>query len=424
MRAQPERMQTMDPGRRTLAGRYRLEHVIGRGGMSTVYRATDTVLGRTVAVKVLLASLADEDPAYVARFRREARAAAALHHAAVVAVYDFGVDGDTRFIVMEHVEGRSVAALLRGGHPLPLQQALLIGAQVAEALGAAHAAGIVHRDIKPANLMVEDGGAVKVLDFGVARMLDMTTITQAASVLGTAAYMAPERALGGPGDARSDVYSLGCLLYAMLTGAPPFRAEHAAAVLHQHLNSVPSPAGDLRAGVPPEADALVAEMLAKDPADRPPDAKRVGERLAVIAQPSDRTAPTRPIAATAGTRLIDRRPPPPRGRQALAAALVTLAVALAVVLVSSGGGASRPSSGAGARTLNATPPTTSTASDTGPSAPTGRAAPVAPAATPKGPAPPGHGGAAPPGHRNAPPPGHLKPHGKHGKGGDNGGGGD
>ena len=142
----------MNPGPASLAGRYRLEEVIGRGGMSTVYRATDTVLERAVAVKVLLAALADEDPAYVARFSREARAAAALDNPAVVAVYDVGVDGDTRYIVMELVSGQSLAALLRGGAALPIEQAVRVGEQVADALGAAHSAGIVHRDIKPANV--------------------------------------------------------------------------------------------------------------------------------------------------------------------------------------------------------------------------------------------------------------------------------
>src|SRR5437588_498588 len=347
----------MDPGGRSLAGRYRLEEVIGRGGMSTVYRATDAVLGRTVAVKVLLAGLADEDPAYIARFQREARAAAALHSRAVVAVYDVGVDDDVRFIVMEHVKGRSLAAVLSGGKPLPLQESLRVGEQVATALGAAHAIGIVHRDIKPANVMIANDGAVKVLDFGVARVLDGTTITQAASMLGTAAYMAPERALGEAGDARADIYSLGCLMYAMLTGAPPFRAEHAAALLHQHVNSSPRPAGDRRAGVPPELDALVAEMLAKAPQDRPQSATRVGERLHAISGPADPTAPTARLAPAAPTA---RLAPTARRRQALAAALAIAAAALIALLLNSGGSSSRPAPAASPRvtTHRARPVTT------------------------------------------------------------------
>jgi serine/threonine-protein kinase len=416
----------MDPGGRQLAGRYRLEEVIGRGGMSTVYRATDAVLGRTVAVKVLLAGLAEEDPAYIARFQREARAAAALHNRAVVAVYDVGVDDDARFIVMEHVKGRSLAALLSGGKPLPLQESLRVGQQVASALGAAHAVGIVHRDIKPANVMVADDGSVKVLDFGVARMLDGTTITQAASVLGTAAYMAPERAMGEPGDARADVYSLGCLLYAMLTGAPPFRAEHAAALLHQHVNASPRPAGDLRAGVPPELDALVADMLAKAPEDRPQNAARVGERLRAMSEPADPTAPTARLApaaplvaspATAPTRVLAGPPPPGRRRRrGLAAALGAAAVALIVVLLSSSGGSPRTTPAATTRSTThsaGTATTQSAPAATTQSAPAATTAPTTP--SPAKPQPPAALPGGPPGHGKRPPPGHPDKHHDKGK---------
>jgi eukaryotic-like serine/threonine-protein kinase len=409
-------MKPMDPGRRTLAGRYRLEQVIGRGGMSTVYRATDSVLARTVAVKILLAGLADEDPAYVARFQREARAAAALRDPAVVSVYDVGVDDGTRFIVMEHVDGRSLATLLKGGKPLPVDEALGIGEQVAKALGAAHRAGIVHRDIKPANVMVAGNGTVKVLDFGVARMLDGTTITQAASVLGTAAYMAPERALGEAGDARSDIYSLGCLLYAMLSGAPPFRAEHAAAMLHQHVNSRPPPVGELQAGVPPELDTLVADMLAKAPRDRPQSAERVGERLAAMAEPVDPTAPTAPIAVTAPTRVL--RTPLTRSqrrRQALAAALATAAITL-IVLLAAGGGSSSPKPRSG---RTATHPRTTAPPATRSTPPPAATIPARSAAKQPSPAGPAAPAGGPPVHDGGPPPGHdHKHHGdKHGPGG-------
>jgi serine/threonine-protein kinase len=408
----------MDSGGRALAGRYRLEEVIGRGGMSTVYRATDAVLGRTVAVKVLLAGLAEEDPAYIARFQREARAAAALHNRAVVAVYDVGVDDDARFIVMEHVTGRSLAALLSGGKPLPLQESLRIGEQVASALGAAHAVGIVHRDIKPANVMIADDGAVKVLDFGVARMLDGTSITKAASVLGTAAYMAPERATGEAGDARADIYSLGCLLYAMLTGAPPFHAEHAAALLHQHVNSSPRPAGDLRAEVPPELGALVADMLAKAPEDRPQNAARVGERLRAISESADPTAPTARLApaapfvasaATAPTRVL-ALPPTPSGqrRLGLAAALGAAAIALIVLLLSSSGGSPRPAPSTSTR---ATTHSASTA--TTQSVPATTTVPTTP---PPKPQPPAALPVGPPGHAKGPPPGKGDKHHDKGKG--------
>jgi serine/threonine-protein kinase len=392
----------MDAGPEPLAGRYRLEEVIGRGGMSTVYRGTDSVLERTVAVKILLAGLADEDPAYVARFHREARAAAALRNPAVVAVYDVGTDDETRFIVMEYVAGRSLAALLKDGRPLPLDHALQIGEQVANALGAAHAAGIVHRDIKPANVMIADDGTVKVLDFGVARMLDGTTITQTASVLGTAAYMAPERAMGEPGDARSDIYSLGCLVYAMLTGRPPFAGELAAALLHQQVNARPRPVRELRPGVPPALDALVLEMLAKSPADRPQGAHEVGRGLA---SPLDPTAPT--------VRLARARPPADR-RPALAAALATAAVLLiAVLLLASGGGSAH-------RARSNTPETRAATTRT--PTPT-TAVPVTP--TPAAPTQPPPSAAGPPGEDEGPPPGHDDKHHDHGdKHHDHGGGND
>ncbi len=216
-----------------------MEEVIGRGGMSTVHRATDTVLGRPVAVKVLLAALAESDPTHIERFKREARAVAALHHPAVVKIYDTGVDEDRHFLVMEYVDGRSLDEVLRDGRPLEPRQAVKIAAQVGEALAAAHRAGILHRDIKPANVMLASDGEVKVLDFGIARPLQEATLTQPASAMGTAAYMAPERIRGRPGDERSDVYALGCVLCAMLTGHPPFMAAENVAVLHQQLHAEP-----------------------------------------------------------------------------------------------------------------------------------------------------------------------------------------
>ena len=226
---------------RTLAGRYELGDVIGRGGMGAVYRAIDLVLGRSVAVKMLPGQLTDHDPTSVARFEREARAAAALSHPAVVAVYDTGVDETSRFIVMEFIAGRSLEAIVRAEGRWTLPGPPGIAARVADALAAAHAAGIVHRDIKPANVMIAADGSVKVLDFGIARAMDSTTLTQNASVLGTAAYMSPEQALGKPADERSDIYSLGCVLYALLAGHPPFSGDGAAAILNQHANIAPRP---------------------------------------------------------------------------------------------------------------------------------------------------------------------------------------
>jgi serine/threonine protein kinase len=206
---------------------------------------------------------------------------------------------------MEYVQGRNLAEILRKEGPLEPARAAQIAEQAADTLAAAHAAGIVHRDIKPANIMLVEGGApspgtgagperVKVLDFGIARTQDAVTLTQTASVLGTAPYMSPEQAMGNPADARSDIYSLGCVLYEMLTGKPPFMAEVAAAVLHQHVRVAPKPPRALNPAIPPALDALVLEMLAKDPSDRPQTAAEVHDRLADF---ETATAPTTRLPA-------------------------------------------------------------------------------------------------------------------------------
>jgi serine/threonine-protein kinase len=267
-------------GPRTLAERYRLDEVIGRGGMSTVYRGTDLALDRVVAVKVALDPLVEQSPIYLARFTREAKAAAAIDNPGVVTVYDAGADGPTRFIVMEYVEGYSLAEILREEHPLDADRAVRIAEQVAGALSAAHVAGIIHRDVKPGNIMVAPDRSVKVLDFGIARALDGDTLTQTATVLGTSAYMSPEQALGQPVDARSDIYSLGCVLYEMLTGEPPFVADSAPALLHQHVRVKPKPARERNPAIPPALDDLVMQMLAKAPNDRPQTGAEVRDRLA------------------------------------------------------------------------------------------------------------------------------------------------
>jgi eukaryotic-like serine/threonine-protein kinase len=301
-------------GPRILAGRYRLDEVIGRGGMSTVYRGTDLSLDRVVAVKVAMDPLLERDPVYASRFKREARAAAGLNSPGVVTVFDAGADGPTRYIVMEYVEGRDLATILREQDPThpPLEpgRAARIAEQVADTLAAAHAAGIVHRDIKPGNIMVTPEGQVKVLDFGIARLSDGAALTQTASVLGTAPYMSPEQAMGQRADARSDIYSLGCVLYEMLTGKPPFMGEVAAAVLHQHVRVAAKPPSVLNPAVPPALDALVMQMLAKSPDDRPQTAAEVRDRLAAFETATEATRPLPPAPAPP-MEIVARPPPPP-----------------------------------------------------------------------------------------------------------------
>ena len=333
---------------RLLAGRYELGPVIGRGGMGTVHRATDRVLHREVAVKLLPAAVALDDPTSVARFEREARAAAGLRHPGVVFVYDAGVDDHQRFIVMELIEGRSLEAVVREDAPLAPERAAAIAGDVADALAAAHAAGIVHRDIKPANVMIGAGDAVKVLDFGIARSEGATTLTVAASVVGTAAYLAPEVAAGRPADSRSDVYALGCVLYAMLTGGPPFRGERIEAVMHQHATAAPRSPRAANARVPAELSALNLAMLEKRPQDRPGSMIELRDRLAALAVPAEPTAATHVLAAsaaaTAATRVL---PVPPLSatrvvrsstRLAPVLAILGVVVLLAVIIASAGGG--------------------------------------------------------------------------------------
>ncbi|WP_369223776.1 protein kinase [Streptomyces sp. R39] len=255
-------------------GRYRLTHRLGRGGMAEVFAAEDVRLGRTVAVKLLRADLA-EDPVSKARFTREAQSVAGLNHHAIVAVYDSGEDvvggQSVPYIVMELVEGRTIRDLLINAEAPGPEQALIIVSGVLEALAYSHQHGIVHRDIKPANVIITHNGAVKVMDFGIARALHgaSTTMTQTGMVMGTPQYLSPEQALGKAVDHRSDLYATGCLLYELLALRPPFTGETPLSVVYQHVQDIPVPPSQTSEGAaPPELDGLVMRSLAKEPDDR------------------------------------------------------------------------------------------------------------------------------------------------------------
>ncbi|MGW4440473.1 protein kinase domain-containing protein [Streptomyces sp. NPDC004596] len=254
-------------------GRYRLTHRLGRGGMAEVFAAEDVRLGRTVAVKLLRADLA-EDPVSKARFTREAQSVAGLNHHAIVAVYDSGEDvvggQSVPYIVMELVEGRTIRDLLLNAEAPGPEQALIIVSGVLEALAYSHQHGIVHRDIKPANVIITNNGAVKVMDFGIARALHgaSTTMTQTGMVMGTPQYLSPEQALGKAVDHRSDLYATGCLLYELLALRPPFTGETPLSVVYQHVQDIPTPPSEASDACPPELDGLVMRSLAKEPDDR------------------------------------------------------------------------------------------------------------------------------------------------------------
>ncbi|WP_283139589.1 Stk1 family PASTA domain-containing Ser/Thr kinase [Rhizohabitans arisaemae] len=258
---------------RVLGGRYELDGVVGRGGMAEVYRARDLRLERIVAIKTLRSDLA-RDHTFQARFRREAQSAASLNHPAVVAVYDTGEDmvDDTPvpYIVMEYVDGRTVRDLLRADRRLLPERAVEIVDGILRALDYSHKNGIVHRDIKPANVMLTRNGDVKVMDFGIARAVadSAATMTQTAQVIGTAQYLSPEQARGERVDARSDVYSTGCVLYELLTGQPPFTGDSPVAIAYQHVREDPVPPSQVDREIPRWADAIVLKAMAKNPGQR------------------------------------------------------------------------------------------------------------------------------------------------------------
>ncbi|GGO63796.1 serine/threonine protein kinase [Microbacterium nanhaiense] len=276
------------PEERILSGRYRVDSLIGRGGMATVHRGYDLTLGRTVAIKILDRDLA-RDNTFRTRFRLEAQAASRMAHASIVRVYDAGEDLEddpaggithTPFIVMELVRGRLLSEIAADA-PLSAEDAARYVDGILEALEYSHRAGVVHRDIKPGNVMVTDDGQVKVMDFGIARAVSDTsaTVAETTTILGTAAYFSPEQAQGEPVDARADLYSTGVVLYELLTGRPPFVGGSPVAVAYQHVREAPVPPTQRYPDAPAQLDPIVMRALAKDPAQRYPDAATFREAL-------------------------------------------------------------------------------------------------------------------------------------------------
>ncbi|MTV25171.1 Stk1 family PASTA domain-containing Ser/Thr kinase [Nitriliruptoraceae bacterium ZYF776] len=320
---------------RVLAGRYRLGRVLGRGGMAEVYAAHDEALDREVAVKLLLDRFR-EDESFTRRFQDEARHVARLNHPNLVAVYDTGTDEGQPFIVMELVDGRSMQQAITAGG-LTEDRALEVVADVCAALGYAHERGLVHRDIKPGNILLADDGTVKVTDFGIARAVDNETVTRTAAVLGTAAYLSPEQAQGLEVDARSDLYSLGVVLYEALTGQQPFQGDTPVTVAYQHVQEPPQPPRELEPSVSPAAEAITMRALAKNPANRYQDAAqmredvlnaRVGNPVAAPAVlTADETALLAPTGATRAIRSEEDQTKRRRGVYVLLAILALLAIA-------------------------------------------------------------------------------------------------
>jgi len=325
-------------GTTVLGGRYTLLAVLGTGGMATVWRARDETLGRDVAVKVLNPQHA-ADAAFLDRFEGEARHAAAVSHPRLVTVFDCGVEDGTPFIVMELVGGRTLRQVLDEAGVLPPGQAVAIAAAVCEGLEAAHAAGLVHRDITPANVVL-NGGEVKILDFGIARADATRAATAAGTVVGTVAYLSPEQASGRPADPRSDLYSLGCVLFEMLTGRPPFTADSAVGLAYRQVHDDPGPPSAARPGLPARLDQVTARLLAKDPSSRPPTAAAARAELLSVFPPAGGApnAGTAVLPVPPGTGPDAPRPGwrPRPAEAALGGALAATLITLLVVLLTRG----------------------------------------------------------------------------------------
>jgi serine/threonine-protein kinase len=294
-------------------GRYVIQSELGRGAMGVVYKATDSVLERTVAVKTVNITLEREyAEKYEQRFYQEARAAGGLNHPNIVTIHDVGKAGDVVFMAMEYIEGVELRTLIGEGRALRVAQAVSIGAQVAEGLAYAHQRGVVHRDIKPANIMVVASGPVKITDFGIARMRGSGDLTQTGTLLGSPKYMSPEQVIGKRADQRSDVFSLGVILYEMLCGSAPFNGENVTALMYQIVNFVPPAPSSINPAVPEMLDLIVAKMLAKPLDQRYQEAAEVARDLREcerqLGVPASSTQPPRTLPGLAPApqpRLVD-----------------------------------------------------------------------------------------------------------------------
>jgi serine/threonine-protein kinase len=352
-----------------LSDRYELGEILGFGGMSEVHLARDVRLHRDVAVKVLRADLA-RDPSFYLRFRREAQNAAALNHPAIVAVYDTGEaetpSGPLPYIVMEYVDGITLRDIVHTDGPMPPQRAIEVIADACQALNFSHQHGIIHRDVKPANIMISKTGAVKVMDFGIARAIadSGNSVTQTAAVIGTAQYLSPEQARGDAVDARSDVYSLGCVLYEILTGEPPFVGDSPVAVAYQHVREDPIPPSQRHEGISADLDAVVLKALAKNPDNRyqtaaemradlirvhngePPEAPKVltaAERTSLLASssPSGPAGPQTDPLPRQQLDFVRDRSTGSVGRWLVAAAVLAVLTVVVTVLINTFGGNTR-----------------------------------------------------------------------------------
>ena len=300
----------MEPAKLT---RYVIQSELGRGAMGVVYKATDSVLERTVAVKTVNITLEREyAEKYEQRFYQEARAAGGLNHPNIVTIHDVGKAGDVVFMAMEYIEGVELRTLIGEGRALRVAQALSIAAQVAEGLAYAHQRGVVHRDIKPANIMVVANGPVKITDFGIARMRGSGDLTQTGTLLGSPKYMSPEQVIGKRADQRSDLFSLGVILYEMLCGTAPFNGENVTALMYQIVNFVPPAPSSINPAVPEMLDLIVAKMLAKPLEERYQDAAEVARDLRdcerQVGAPASSTQPPRTLPGLAPApqpRLVD-----------------------------------------------------------------------------------------------------------------------